>query len=152
MDEFRQVQGIGKFAGFDFHLLSPEELKEIYPLVNTDGLLGAIYEPLDGHVDPSQATHAMAKGARNRGAEIYRQTKVTSIIQKANKEWVVTTDKGEITAEHIVNAAGTWCREIGDLMGVDLPVVPMLHQYIVSDRIKCFCRAEKRITNDPRSR
>ena len=142
MDEFRQVQGIGKFAGFDFHILSPDELKDIYPLVDTNGLLGAIYEPLDGHVDPSQATHAMAKGARNRGAEIYRQTKVTSISRSANKEWIVTTDKGEIRAEHIVNAAGTWCREIGDLMGVDLPVVPMLHQYIVSDRIDAFAELD----------
>ncbi|MEM7562567.1 MAG: FAD-dependent oxidoreductase, partial [Pseudomonadota bacterium] len=138
LDEFRQVQGIGKFAGFDFDILTPSELKDIYPLVNPDGLIGAIYEPLDGHVDPSQATHAMAKGARNRGAEIYRQTQVTAIQQLANGEWRITTDKGEIIAEQIVNAAGTWCREIGDMMGVDLPVVPMLHQYIVSDRIDAF--------------
>ena len=74
LDEFRQVQGIGKFAGFDFDILTPAELKAIYPLARVDDLIGAIYEPLDGHVDPSQATHAMAKGARNRGAEIYRQT------------------------------------------------------------------------------
>ena len=138
LDEFRQVQGIGKFAGFDFDILTPAELKEIYPLVEVDDLIGAIYEPFDGHVDPSQATQAMAKGARNRGAEIYRQTQVTAISQQANGEWLITTDKGEIRAEHIVNAAGTWCREIGDMMGVDLPVVPMLHQYIVSDRIEAF--------------
>jgi dimethylglycine dehydrogenase len=138
LDEFRQVRGIGKFVGLDFHILSPQELKQIYPLVEVDDLIGAIYEPLDGHVDPSQATHAMARGARDRGAEIYRHTRVTAIKQKTNGEWLITTDKGEITAEHIVNAAGTWCREIGDMMGVDLPVVPMLHQYIVSDRIDAF--------------
>jgi dimethylglycine dehydrogenase len=138
LDEFRQVQGIGKFAGFDFHILSPAELKEIYPLAEVDDLLGAIYEPLDGYVDPSQATHALARGARNRGAEIYRQTQVSAITRLSNGEWRVTTDKGDIIAEHIVNAAGTWCREIGDMMGVDLPVVPMLHQYIVSDRIEAF--------------
>ncbi|MCP4874082.1 MAG: FAD-dependent oxidoreductase [Gammaproteobacteria bacterium] len=142
LDEFRQVQGIGKFAGFDFHILTPGELKEMYPLAQVDDLIGAIYEPLDGHVDPSQATQAMAKGARNRGAEIYRQTTVTAIHQKTNGEWLVNTDKGDICAEHIVNAAGTWCREIGDMMGVDLPVVPMLHQYIVSDRIEAFAELD----------
>ena len=142
LDEFRQVQGIGKFAGFDFHILTPTELKQIYPLAEVDDLIGAIFEPLDGHVDPSQATHAMAKGARNRGAEIYRQTRVTGIRQKANRDWLITTDKGEISAQHIVNAAGTWCREIGDMMGIDLPVVPMLHQYIVSDRIDAFAELD----------
>jgi len=145
LDEFRQVQGIGKFAGFDFDILTPGELKAIYPLARVDDLIGAIYEPLDGHVDPSQATHAMAKGARNRGAEIYRQTRVTAVARKANGDWLVTTDKGAITAEHIVNAAGTWCREIGDMMGVDLPVVPMLHQYIVSDRIQAFAELDSEL-------
>ena len=145
LDEFRQVQGIGKFAGFDFHILSPRELQDIYPLVRVDDLLGAIYEPLDGHVDPSQATQAMARGARNRGAEIYRQTRVTAIAQKPGGDWLVSTDKGEISAEHIVNAAGTWCREIGEMMGVDLPVVPMLHQYIVSDRIDAFAGLEREL-------
>jgi dimethylglycine dehydrogenase len=145
LDEFRQVQGIGKFAGFDFDILTPGELKEIYPLARVDDLIGAIYEPLDGHVDPSQATHALAKGARNRDAEIYRQTKVTAVTLKTNGEWLVTTDKGEISAEHVVNAAGTWCREIGDMMGIDLPVVPMLHQYIVSDRIEAFAGLEREL-------
>ena len=142
LDEFRQVQGIGRFAGFDFDILTPGELKEVFPLAEVDDLIGAIYEPLDGYVDPSQATQAMAKGARNRGAEIYRHTKVTAIVQKSNGEWLITTDKGEIVAEHVVNAAGTWCREIGDMMGVDLPVVPMLHQYIVSDRIDAFAQLD----------
>lgn len=145
LDEFRQVQGIGRFAGFDFEILTPGELKEVYPLAEVDDLIGAIYEPLDGYVDPSQATQAMAKGARNRGAEIYRHTKVIAIEQLPNREWLVTTDKGEITAEHIVNAAGTWCREIGDMMGVDLPVVPMLHQYIVTDRIEAFAALDREL-------
>ena len=142
LDEFRQVQGIGRFAGFDFHILSPTELRDIYPLARVDDLLGAIYEPLDGHVDPSQATQAMAAGARNRGAEIYRQTQVQAIDRGVNGDWLITTDKGQISAEHVVNAAGTWCREIGEMMGLDLPVVPMLHQYIVSDRIEAFARLE----------
>ena len=137
MDEFRHVQGIGRFAGHDFHILDPGELREIYPLVNTEGLLGAIHEPKDGYVDPSQATHAMAKGARNQGAEIYLNNPVEA-IEHVGGEWIVHTRSGDIRAEHIVNAAGTWCREIGLMMGVDLPVVPMLHQYMILDRIESF--------------
>jgi dimethylglycine dehydrogenase len=145
LDEFRQVQGIGRFAGFDFDILTPQELREIYPLAEVGDLIGAIYEPLDGHVDPSQATQAMARGARNLGAEIYRHTKVTAMKQKSGGEWLITTDRGEIRVEHIVNAAGTWCREIGDMMGIDLPVVPMLHQYIVSDRIDAFAELDREL-------
>ena len=142
LDEYRQVQGIGRFAGFDFEILTPSELQAIYPLARVDDLIGAIYEPLDGHVDPSQATHAMARGARDRGAEIYRNTRVTAIEPLPNREWLVTTDRGQIRAEQLVNAAGTWCREIGDMMGIDLPVVPMLHQYLVTDRIDAFAELE----------
>ena len=145
LDEFRQVQGIGKFAGFDFHILDPQQLKEIYPLANVDDLKGAIYEPLDGYVDPSQATHAMARGARNCGAEIVRNCEVLSIRKMSNGEWLISTTQGDIVAEHIVNAAGTWCREIGTMMGVDLPVVPMLHQYIVTDRIEAFAKLDREL-------
>lgn len=145
LDEFRHVQGIGKFAGFDFDILSPSELKEIYPLVNTDQLIGAIYEPLDGYVDPSQATHAMARGARNGGARIYRHNAVESIERTRSNEWCVQTEKGSILCEHIVNAAGTWCREIGQMMGADLPVVPMLHQYLVTDRVNDFALLDREL-------
>ena len=105
LDEFRHVQGLGKFAGHEFNILDPQQLKEIYPLVNTEGLLGAIHEPDDGYVDPSQATHAMAKGARDRGVEIYRNNAVEG-IERSNGEWLVHTRNGDIRAEHIVNAAG----------------------------------------------
>ena len=135
MDEFHHVQGIGRFVGYEFNILSPAELKEIYPLCETDGLLGAIHERDDGHVDPTLATNAMAQAARVGGAEIYRHTQVTGISRTESGEWLVSTDKGEIRGEHIVNAAGTWCREIGGMMGIDLPVVPMLHQYLVTDRV-----------------
>ena len=138
MDEFRQVQGLGRFIGYDFNILTPGELAEIYPLCRTDGLVGAIHEPQDGHVDPTLATNAMAAGARAGGAEIYRHTVVEGVSRTPSGEWLVTTDKGDIRAEHVVNAAGTWCREIGDMMGIDLPVVPMLHQYVVTDRIEAI--------------
>ncbi len=145
LDEFKHVQGIGKFAGYDFHILSPTELKQVYPLANTSELIGAIYEPLDGYVDPSQATHAMAQGARNGGAEIYRHNQVNAIEQITSGEWLVDTLKGSIRCEHVVNAAGTWCREIGTMMGVDLPVVPMLHQYLVTDRVEEFAQLDSEL-------
>ncbi|MGI9492365.1 MAG: FAD-dependent oxidoreductase, partial [Geminicoccaceae bacterium] len=135
MNEFRHVQGLGRFIGYDFNILTPDELKEIYPLCEIGGLLGAIHEPNDGHVDPTQATNAMAAGARARGAEIYRQNPVLGIERTSSGEWLLRTANADISAEHIVNAAGTWCREIGDMMGVDLPVVQMLHQYLVTDRL-----------------
>lgn len=135
IDEFRHVQGLGRFVGYDFQILTPAELNEIYPLCQTDGLLGAIYEPNDGHVDPTLATNAMAAGARSRGAEIVRHNQVLGMERTRSGEWLVRTALGEVTAEHVVNAAGTWCREIGTMMGLDLPVVPMLHQYIVTDTV-----------------
>lgn len=150
LDEFKHVRGVGEFVGHKFNILSPAELREIYPLADISNLVGAIHEPDDGYVDPSQATHAFAQGARQRGATIYRQTQVTGMHRK-NHHWVVQTPGGEITCEHIVNAAGTWCREIGLMMGVDLPVVPMLHQYIVTDRINAFAAltSELPIIRDP---
>lgn len=132
MSEFRHVQGLGEFLGHEFRILDPEELARIYPLARTDGLLGAIHEPNDGHVDPTLATNALAAGARSRGAEVRRHEPVRAVERDASGAWLVHTDRGGIRAGHVVNAAGTWCREIGAMMGVDLPVVPMLHQYLVT--------------------
>ena len=151
MDEFRHVQGIGKYSGHRFDILTPEELKEIYPLVELHDLIGAIHEPFDGHVDPSQATHAMAQGARHNGAKIHRHTKVTSLEQTPSGEWRVVTDQGDFAAEHLVMAAGTWAYEIGRLAGLDLPVVPILHQYLVTDRIEAVAELDRElpIIRDP---
>ncbi len=135
MAEFRHVQGLGEFVGHEFRILTPEELARVYPLARVDGLLGAIHEPNDGHVDPALATNALAAGARSRGAEIRRREPVEAIERTASGTWVVHTDPGTIRARHVVNAAGTWCREIGDMMGVDLPVVPMLHHYLVTAEV-----------------
>ena len=132
MAEFRHVQGLGEFLGHEFRILAPEELARIYPLARMEGLLGAIHEPDDGHVDPTLATNALAAGARSRGAEIRRHEPVRAIERDASGAWAVHTDRNRIRSRHVVNAAGTWCREIGAMMGVDLPVVPMLHQYLVT--------------------
>ena len=132
MAEFRHVQGLGRFMGHEFRILTPEALAQVYPLARIDGLLGAIHEPDDGHVDPTLATQALASGARSRGAEVRRHTPVRAIERDASGAWAVHTDGATVRCLHVVNAAGTWCREIGAMMGAELPVTPMLHQYLVT--------------------
>lgn len=135
MDEFAHVAGLSRFTGYDLRLLtSPEEVAELHPLARTEGIIGGIYEPDDGHVDPTLATNAMAKGARSRGATILRQNPVLS-IRRNGAQWVVETAREEIHATHIVNAAGTWGWEIGHMMGLNIPSVPVLHQYLVTETI-----------------
>ena len=132
MAEFRHVQGLGEFLGHEFRILTPRELARVHPLARVDELLGAFHEPNDGHVDPTLATNALAAGARSRDAEIRRHEPVRAIERDTSGAWVVHTDRGRVRSRHVINAAGTWCREIGAMMGVDLPVVPMLHQYLVT--------------------
>lgn len=134
MDEFRHVAGLSDFTGYPLEILTPERIAELHPLARLDGLLGGIYEPDDGHVDPSLATHAMAEVARRGGAAIWRQCPVTGIRREA-EAWIVETPKGTVRARHIVNAAGTWGWEIGRMMGLNVPSVPVLHQYLVTDTV-----------------
>ena len=104
-------------------------------MTNTDGILGALYDPLDGHLDPSGTTHAYAKAARMGGATIETHCMVSATTQRADGTWDVVTDKGTIHAEHIVNAGGLWAREVGAMAGVYLPLHPMEHQYVVTDEV-----------------
>ena len=134
MDEFAHVRGLSDFTGYPLRLLTPEDIAELHPLTELDGLIGGIYEPDDGHVDPSLATNAMAQVARKNGGVIQRYNAVGA-INRDGDYWRVETQKGMIRTRHIVNAAGTWCWEIGQMMGVNVPSVPMLHQYLVTDRI-----------------
>jgi dimethylglycine dehydrogenase len=151
MDEFRHVRGLGRFLNRDFHILTPAELKDVHPLASTHEILGAFYEPYDGHVDPSQATQAFAAGARAGGAEIHRHNPVEAISREPSGEWTVHTRNGGIRCEIVVNAAGTWAREVGAMLGLDLPVVPMLHQYVVTDRVESVAKLERElpIIRDP---
>ncbi|MBL9074054.1 FAD-dependent oxidoreductase [Tabrizicola sp.] len=135
MDEFAHVAGLSRFTGYDLQLLkSPEEVAALHPLARTEGILGGIYEPDDGHVDPTLATNAMARVARQNGATILRHNPVLSILREAG-HWRVETAQGTIRAQHIVNAAGTWGWEIGHMMGLNIPSVPVLHQYLVTDTV-----------------
>ena len=134
MDEYRYYAGIAKTLGVEVNFLTPDQVKEIWPLCNVDGVLGAIQHPADGYIQPADLTQAFAKGARQLGAKIYRNTSVTGITQKANGEWVVSTDQGDITCEHVVSATGSFARQTGAMVGLDIPVIPVEHQYIVTDQ------------------
>ncbi len=124
-----------RYMGLETEIVTPDEIKKIAPVTNTDGILGALYDPLDGHLDPSGTTHAYAKAARMGGATIETHCKVEETNQRADGTWDIVTNKGTIHAEHIVNAGGLWAREVGAMAGVYLPLHPMEHQYIVTDDI-----------------
>ena len=141
MDEFRHVAGMSDFTGYPLEILAPDRIAELHPLAKIDGLIGGIFEPDDGHVDPSLATNAMAQMAVSRGATIKRQSPVTSVARAASG-WRIETDKGAVYAKHVVNAAGTWGWEVGKMMGLNLPLVPVLHQYLVTDTVDAVATRE----------
>ena len=133
MDEYRKYCGTANTIGVPFEMIGPEEVRALWPLASTDGLVGALFHPDDGHVAPVDLTNALAAGARMNGAEINRHTKVLDIRPEPDGGWRVATDRGEIVAEHVVTATGSWCRQTLALVGLDVPVIPVEHQYIVTD-------------------
>jgi dimethylglycine dehydrogenase len=133
LDEYRYYAGVARTIGVEVNFLSAEQVKEIWPLCNIEGILGAIQHPDDGYIQPADLTQAFAKGARAGGAEIYRNTTVTGIEQKPSGEWLVKTDQGDILCEHVVSATGNFARKTGEMVGLDIPVIPVQHQYIVTE-------------------
>ncbi|MGI9301908.1 MAG: GcvT family protein [Gammaproteobacteria bacterium] len=133
MDEYHKYCGTANTIGVPFEMITPAEIKELWPLCNIEGLIGALYHPDDGHIAPADLTQALGKGARNRGAEIYQQTEVTGIAQQPNGEWLIRTSKGDITCEHVVSATGNYARQTGRMVGIEVPSIPVQHQYIVTD-------------------
>jgi dimethylglycine dehydrogenase len=109
-------------------------LKEIWPLCDIDGILGAIQHPEDGYIQPADLTQALARGARNGGGEINRNTVVTAIERTSGGEWKVVTDKGDVLCEHVVSASGNFARQTGRMVGINVPVIPVQHQYIVTEQ------------------
>jgi dimethylglycine dehydrogenase len=135
LDMLKAERAKHRFMGLDTEIIGPEEIAKVAPVTNTDGILGALYDPLDGHLDPSGTTHAYARAARMGGAEIVLHTKVLETNPRPDGTWDVVTGNGTIHAEHVVNAAGLWAREVGHMAGIELPLHPMEHQYIVTDDI-----------------
>jgi len=132
MDEYHQYAGVAQTIGVNVKFLKPEQVKEIWPLCNVRDLVGAIQHPEDGYIQPADLTQALATGARNRGAEIYRNTTVIGIKQTKNG-WVVETDKGTIECEHVVSCTGNFARQTGKMVGLEIPAIPVEHQYIVTE-------------------
>ncbi len=116
-------------------LLTPGEAVERVPIIEPTGLLGALFDPDEGNLDPNGATHAYAAAARARGAEVIQGNRVESLSRRRDGGWDVVTERGTVVAEHVVNAAGLWARRVGRMVGVDHPLVPMLHHYLVTEAI-----------------
>jgi len=139
MDEYKKYCGTANTIGVPFQVISPAEVKELWPLVNLGGdaetpaIVGALYHPDDGHIAPADLTMALRRAARSAGAEIHEQTEVTAATQMPSGEWKLTTNRGEITAEHVVMATGNYARQTGRMFGLNLPAIPVEHQYIVYD-------------------
>ncbi|MDG1118571.1 MAG: FAD-dependent oxidoreductase [Flavimaricola sp.] len=124
-----------RYYGMNFHEVTRAEAERLHPLVNYDGIRCIMFEPDGGNVDPSGVTAAYAAGARQRGAEIHRQTPVTTTRPQPDGSWIVETPKGDIHTTWIVNAAGLWGREVGRMAGLTLPLLPTEHQYFVTETI-----------------
>ena len=133
MDEYYQYAATAKTIGIDVRFLTPDEILKLWPMCNIDGLVGGIFHPDDGYIQPADLTQALAKGARGRGATIYRNTAVLGIRQETSGAWRVSTDKGDISCEHIISATGNYARQTGEMVGLDVPVIPVEHQYIVTE-------------------
>ena len=134
MDEYMQYKGVADTIGIDVEVLKPEDVKEIWPLISTEGLIGAIRHPDDGYIQPADLTQALAKGARDKGAKIEINTNVINIKSSSDGMWIIETDKGEIECEHVISCTGNFARKTGEMVGLDVPVIPVEHQYIVTEQ------------------
>ena len=133
MDEYNYYAGVAETIGVKVKFLTAGEVKKIWPLCDVDGIIGAIQHLEDGYIQPADLTQALARGARERGAEINRHTTVNAIERLASGEWKVSTDKGEVVCEHVVSATGNFARATGRMVGINVPVIPVEHQYIVTE-------------------
>src|SRR6266851_631251 len=133
--EIRRTATTARSFGFELHLLSASEARDLFPLMTTDGVVGAAFIPTDGYVDPSSLTQALAKGARNGGVKFHEGVLVTEITVKDGRATSVVTDHGSVECEIVVNAAGIWARQIGAMAGVRVPAAAVEHQYMVTEKI-----------------
>ena len=137
MDEYRNYQCTAETIGVECHLIGVDEIKKLWPLINAEGLVGALWHPTDGHIAPVDVTMALAKGARMHGGTIHQNTEVTGITRDGN-EWVVataqgSTGQGSIRCEHVICATGNYARQTARMVGLQIPAIPVEHQYIVTD-------------------
>ena len=145
MDGYRHFASMARGMGVEFEIIDAAECARRHPLIATDNLLGGLWDPMDGDIDPAQLCQALARRARKAGAEVYRHTSVTGLTQHADDSWTVHTDKGDIACEIVVNACGYRVNEVGAMMGVHHPVMSMEHQYFVTEAIPAIAEAGHRM-------
>ncbi|MDE0188114.1 MAG: FAD-dependent oxidoreductase [bacterium] len=152
-DWFRYVQGVLELVGVESHLVGPDEIRRLHPLVDTDGVVLGLHTPGDGWTDPTSATNSMAAGARQLGAEIVRRNRVLDMNQLPDGRWETITEKGRIVSEHVVNAAGHFGPQLGAMVGLDVPIVSVIHHYVVTEAIPEVAALDFEIPvlRDPRS-
>lgn len=145
MEGYRHFASMARGMGVNFEVIDAAECAKRHPLISTDNLLGGLWDPLDGDIDPAQLCQALARRARKAGAEIYRHTPVTGLTQHKDHSWTVHTSKGDIDCEIVVNACGYRVNEVGSMMGVHHPVMSMEHQYFVTEPIQQIIDAGHRM-------
>ncbi len=133
LDWLKMAKARGRYLGMDLELVSTSEAKKLFPLMDEKHFVGGLYDPIEGHVDPYGVTHAYAKSAQIKGATIERQCRVTDLQSRPDGTWDVITEKGNVRAEHVVNAGGLWAREVGRMVGLELPVLAMEHHYLITE-------------------
>lgn len=133
LDWLKMAKARGRYLGMELELISVDEAEQLFPLMDKKHFAGAMYDPIEGHVDPNGVTYAYAKSAQIGGAEIVRQCRVCDLRQRSDGSWDVITEQGTVHAEHVVNAGGLWAREVGRMVGLELPILAMEHQYLITD-------------------
>ncbi len=134
-DWLKSLHAKGRYLGMETEIISPKEAAEIMPLLDPKHFVGAVYDPIEGHLDPSGTTWAYAKAAQKQGGEIHQQTHVEALHQQEDGTWHIHTSQGDIHAEHVVNAGGLWAREVGKMVGLELPVLAMEHMYLLTEEM-----------------
>ena len=133
MNFLRLAHAKGRYLGMDTELVTPSEAKAMFPVLDEKSFVGALWDPVEGHLDPSGTTHAYAGAARKLGAEIVLRNRVVDLTQEADGTWNVVTEQGTVKAEHVVNCGGLWAREVGRMVGLELPVLAMEHMYLLTE-------------------
>ena len=142
---FHRVAGVGKLIGYDCEIIDPAKIRSLVPYMNIEGVIAGAWTHRDGHVDPAGICNAMAKGARQKGVNIVTQNRVLDINLRKSGEWEVVTEQGTVIAEHVVNAAGCYARQVSRMAGTDVPLINMKHTYLVTDTVPEFLNRDEEI-------
>src|SRR5262245_32659895 len=134
MDWLRMAKARGRYLGMDLELITPKEAQDVFPLLDPQYFVGALYDPVEGHVDPTGVTRAYVKWAQLAGAEVHQHQPVVGLSQRTDGTWDVRLESGaSVHTEHVVNAGGLWAREVGRMVGIELPVLAMEHMYLLTE-------------------